>query len=235
MPLEQGHLPNVPSISGYRLYHFKGVDAEKYQVLLELVRNHEDILFPHKGKIPLFEDIMNDFFPGLLLIKRSVREGEGYTGFTRTDHAFIEAHAALQSDIHTPLELRIYPIDETHARMGLVASHYEMHPIDDIARELADNNATYAMCEFKENGYRVCSLGGIDGIAMVLKNYTEARELFSQAHTLLLNGLFRVGDFETLFRDKNNHPNYAVRKASHEAYFTLLQQLLAKKGIGKSS
>src|SRR3989338_5928543 len=153
MPLEQGHLPNVPSISGYRLYHFKGVDAEKYQVLLELVRNHEDILFPHKGKIPL----------------------------------------------------------------------------------LADNNATYAMCEFKENGYRVCSLGGIDGIAMVLKNYTEARELFSQAHTLLLNGLFRVGDFETLLRDKNNHPNYAVRKASHEAYFTLLQQLLAKKGIGKSS
>ena len=233
MALELGHLSDA-SLDGYRLYHFR--EGEKIQEFLRLVQNPDDILF-RKEKIDIFETIMHDFFPDLALTKSSVSGGvKGYIGVNRKNYVLIRAYAPLNLEGNTDLELRIYPFNETHAHIGLVALHYEMHPIDDIARMLSDNNYAYAMRETKEDGYAVCSLAGVDDIPLILKKYKQARTLFFDTDKLISDGIFRRGDLEVLFRDKRHHPNYAIRKASHTQYHELLHRLLVvQKENGKNS
>lgn len=215
------------------IYSFQGMNKEKIDCLLHLLQDNENILFRSKGKIPVFEGIMRDFFPGLPLEERSTHEGIGYNSFDRGDHAFVSAYSRLNREDPTQLELRLYPYirspEETQVKIGLFPINYNCNPVDDIVLNLTHH---YAVREI-QLGYTSCDkvIQAVDSIPQVLQSYAQARDLFVRAPKILAEEDLRGEDLNRLYFDKD-HSNRVIRKQSKIEYDRLLQLLVCE---GKSS
>ena len=175
-----------PDKLGYCVHVLDSQENEKMLALQTLLQNPEDITFASRGKISEFESLVSELFLGLSFVRQPTSEGKGYSACLRKEYAVIDTRIPLNSEIPLHIELRLYPLhsSEKQIKMGFFSYSYDLNSVDDLVEIMLSPG--YSMHEINFPS-RECSLPVLENIPKVIESYAKARDLISQAPSLLAN------------------------------------------------